>query len=215
MDKKNSRYNDENIKRVSMDDMISDEEQVLTEFLYASEPVTIRSVADRTDASIDKIGGIAMTLVNAGCLLSDSRSPRLNKQASLYPDPIVLNSIKEAKTFRTADSKQDIVESVVDYQKVISELEDETGFTSAEDFRDSVFDDDEPVELSDKNRQKSMKWTILEEQLETLKKVENKYEDLKDRNEFLQESFGFNPVSINPPNHDRKKHLEPVVTFPL
>lgn len=215
MGDENSRFNGKNTKKVSMNDMMSDEEQVLTELLYASEPVTIRSVADRTDASIDKIGSIAMTLVNSGYLLSDSRSPRLNEQASLYPDPIVSDTIKQAKTFRVANSKQEIKESIDEYKEVISELEDETGFNSAEDFNKSVFDENEPVELSDKNKHKSMKWTILEEQLETLEKVENKYEELQDKDAFLQESFGFKSVPINPPNHERQKHLEPVVTFPL
>ena len=202
-------FDNEDVNTVTMDDMMSDEEKVLSELLYSSEPVTISSIAEETGMSSRTVGSIATTLVNSGYLVSDSRSLGLDEEATVFSDPIVSDLVKQVETFRAADSEEEITESIRKYQEVITELEEETGFESSEDFNDAVFDEDENIEESDENKDKAMKWIILEGQLETLKKVHGKYEEFETKDEILEESFDFTPVSINPPSHDKQKHLEP------
>jgi len=207
-------FEDGDVEKITMDDMMSEGEKVLSELLYSPKPVTLSSVAEKTNVSVRKVGDIATTLVNAGYLVSDSRSLGLDGKASVQPDPIVSDLIKEVETFRAANSKEEINEAIHKHRETITELEEETGFESGEEFNNAVFDEDEGPELSDTNKDKAMKWILLEGQLETLKTVRNRYEEFEDKNKMLEESFGFTPVSINPPSHDKQRHLEPVFDLP-
>lgn len=204
----------EDLKTVTMDDMMSDEEKVLSELLYSAEPVTVRSVAEKTGMSVSNVGKIAATLVNSGYLLSDSRSPGLDEEASLVTDPIVSDLKKEVSTFRAADSKEEIENAIQKHREVITDLEEETGFESGGEFNNALFEEDESPAPSEENKDKAMKWILLEGQTETLKTVRDRYEEFERKNKMLEESFGFTPVSINPPSHDKREYLEPVVGFP-
>lgn len=199
----------------SMDDMMSDSEQILTELLYSKQPITSREIADKTGADIDKVGKIGLTLVNAGYLLTDSRSPGLDETASFYPDPIVSQTIKKAKTFRAADSKEEIRKSITEYEKTLTELKEETGFDSSKSYNDAVFDPDSDIIDSKHNKDKAMKWIVLEDQLETLKQVADEYEEFKKDDEFLNKEFGFSSESIEPPSMEKQEHLEPELSFPI
>lgn len=199
----------------SIDDMMSDSEKILAELLYSEQPVTSREIADKTGADIQEVGKIGLTLVNAGYLLTDSRSPGLDENASFYPDPIVSQSLKKAKAFRAADSKEEINKAITEHRKVLSELKEETGYDSSESYNNAVFDSDTGVENSKYNKDKAMKWIILEGQLETLEQVADEYEKFEDDGQFLNEEFGFNPESIEPPSMEKQEHLEPELSFPI
>jgi len=208
-------FEDEDVETITMGDMMSEGEAVLFELLYLPEPKTISEIAEKADVNAGTVGDIARSLVNSGYLVSDSRSIGLTGGTSVYPDPIVSDLIKQAETFRAADSEGEVTEAIHNHQEAIEELEEETGFESQEEFNNALFDEDESLELSDANRQKDMKWIVVEEQLKTLKTVRERYEGFESKNEMLEE-FGFTPVSINPPSHDKQKHLEPEVdSLPL
>ena len=209
----NNPFEDENVETITMDDMMSEGEKVLFELLYLPEPETVGELAEKTNVDASTVGDIARSLVNSGYLVSDSGSIGLTGETSVYTDPIVSDLIKQVKTFRAADSKEEITEAIHTHREAITELEEETGFESEKEFNNALFDEDESPELSDTNRNKDMKWIVVKEQLETLKTVREKYEEFEAKNEMLDE-FGFTPVSINPPSHDKRRHLEPVVDSP-
>jgi len=206
-------FEGEDVETITMDDMMSEGETVLFELLYLPEPKTISEIAEKTGVDISTVGDIARSLVNSGYLVSDSPSIGPTGDASVYPDPIVSDLIKQAETFRAADSEEEVTEAIHNHQEAIEELEEETGFESQEEFNNALFDEDKRLELSDANRQKDMEWIVVGEQLKTLKTVRDRYEEFEEKNKMLEE-FGFNPVSINPPSHDKQKHLEPVVDSP-
>jgi hypothetical protein len=199
----------------SMDDIMSNGEKILAELLYTERPVKSREIAEKTGTDAEQVGKIAMSLINAGYLLTDSRNPGLDETASFYPDPIVSKSIKRAKTFRAADSKEEIKQSITEYEEVLAGLKQETGFNSGQSYNEAVFDSDSDIVDSRQNKDKALKWIVLEGQLKTLKQVADEYETFEQDEEFLDEEFEFNSESINPPSIEKEKHLEPVLSAPI
>lgn len=194
---------------MTMDDMMSDHEQVVSELLFSLDPVSAQDIADETGVDAETVAGVASTLVHAGYLLTDSATPQMDSSAKFTTDPVVSGASTRARTFRAADSKSEIADAIQQHEDLIDGLQKGTGMESSQSFNDAVFDDDSSVSESQSNQDLAMQWILAEQQLSTLRTVHSNYEDYQDEYSAVEETQGFVPESVNPPQLDKEEYLTP------
>lgn len=194
---------------ITMDDMMSEHEQVVRELVFSVEPVSVQDVVSETGVDTDIVSGVASTLVHAGYLLTDSTTPQMGGSVRFTTDPVVSQAATRAQMFRAADSKSEIEEAIQQHEELIEGLKKGVGMESAQAFNEAVFDTDSSVSESQSNQELALQWILAEERLSTLRTVSSNYDDYKDQYDALDESHGFVFASVNPPEINKEEYLTP------
>lgn len=195
---------------VSIDDLSSPASIVARELLTAPEPTTAVEVAEVAGANVDAVADFASTLALFEHVLTDSRAPSLEDGARFTANPIVEWATTATKIVRLVDSAREIDDAMARHDERLEDLEAETGFESARAYSEAVFDDDgDRVPETEQTETLALQWTLTEERRSTLARVRENYEFLSDRLEGLTERTGFDPTSVDPPETESRRHLEP------
>jgi len=194
---------------ITMDDMMSEYEQVVSELVFSIDPASVQDIAAETGVDTDVVSGVASTLVHAGYVVTDSSTPQMDTSARFTTDPVMSKASTRARTFRAADSKTELEDAIQQHEELISGVKKQTGMESAEAFNDAVFDADSSVAESEENQELALQWILAEQQLSILRTVHSKYEDYQGEYTALEETDGFRCASVNPPQLNKEEYLTP------
>ena len=194
----------------SFDDIASEHSQVVTELVLSPEPVSAGDVSERTGVDADIVSDVASTLIHAGYLLTDSEVPRMDTTAMFWPDPLVEKAEERSRTFRAADSREEIQTAIERHEEEIKSLRSTTGMDSADEYNNAVFDsDNNAVAESDATQERAMRWIMTERQLERLHTVEESYAEIEEEFAAVEDVHDFTPASVNPPEISKRDYLHP------